>query len=168
MKRRELFSSFASVFSTKQEPESIIVRPPYYEDETFFDKECIECSGACMAFCQEKIIVIREDGTPELDFTKGGCTYCDECAIHCPSSVLSLEHKHKIRAKIEIDMLKCMSWNSTMCFSCKDPCLDYAIDFLGMFRPTINQDSCTACGFCVGVCPSGAIVVKGEDNGGRV
>ena len=40
-----------------------------------------------------------------------------------------------------------------MCFSCKDPCLDNAIDFKAMFMPEIN-DKCTSCGFCLSRCPA--------------
>ncbi|HIC79274.1 MAG TPA: 4Fe-4S dicluster domain-containing protein, partial [Sulfurovum sp.] len=31
----------------------------------------------------------------------------------------------------------------------------------GMFRPTIDQNKCTSCGFCVYRCPSNAITIKG-------
>lgn len=47
-----------------------------------------------------------------------------------------------------------------MCFSCKDPCLDDAIEFLGMFRPEIVTDKCTSCGFCLRACPTSAIEIK--------
>jgi ferredoxin-type protein NapF len=53
-----------------------------------------------------------------------------------------------------------MSWNNTMCFSCKDPCLEDAIFFNAMFKPIINENKCTNCGFCVSVCPSYAILLK--------
>lgn len=101
-----------------------------------------------------------ENKTPVLDFSKGGCTYCDECAKGCPSDVLNVEDKDLIEATFEIEMLQCLSWNNTMCFSCKDPCLDDAIEFLGIFRPTINEEKCVSCGFCVNVCPTGAIKIK--------
>ena len=47
-----------------------------------------------------------------------------------------------------------------MCFSCKDPCLDDAIQFLGMFRPEIDENLCTSCGFCLKVCPTDAITLE--------
>ena len=92
------------------------------------------------------------------NFSNSGCTYCDLCAISCQNGVLNIEDKKQIEAKIEIDILTCLSWQNTMCFSCKDPCLENAIDFLGMFRPTINQN-CTSCGFCIKVCPTNAIKI---------
>ena len=101
---------------------------------------------------------MQDDLTSKLDFTSSGCTQCDECANVCPNAVLKLEYKKHINAKIEIDVLSCLAWNQTMCFSCKDPCLDDAIDFLGMFRPSINS-SCTSCGFCIKTCPTNAIKI---------
>lgn len=165
MKRRELFTS---LFFSKKEKKEVILRPPYfynksskYEDDlSFFIKECINCEGICHTFCEEKIIVMAEDKTPKIDFNLGGCTYCDACAVACPSEVLKIEYKHKIRTKVEINILECISWNKTMCFCCKDPCLENAIEFIGMFRPTINIDNCTSCGFCVAICPTGAIVMS--------
>lgn len=157
MKRRELFSSLTSSFSKKEKQEKII-RPPYFQSEAIFFTNCTDCEGFCSTACEENIIFIQEDSTPKLDFSSSGCTYCDECAIACPNEVLKVDYKKNIDVKIEIDVLSCLSWNQTMCFSCKDPCLDDAIDFLGMFRPSIN-DNCTSCGFCIKVCPTGAIKI---------
>ena len=166
MDRRELFSSLFSS-NIKEEKESV-VRPPYFfveseikkENSLSFFKECVNCDGICSTFCEEKIIIIQDDKTPKIDFTLGGCTYCDKCAKACPHDVLKIENKSNIKQHIEIDMLKCMSWHDTMCFSCKDPCLEDAIEFLGMFRPSIVDDKCTSCGFCINRCPTQAIIIK--------
>lgn len=158
MDRRELFGSLFS--SKEKEKKESVIRPPYFIDEDSFLKECIECDGICSTFCEENIIVIQEDKTPKLDFSESGCTYCDECAKACPSDVLKVEYKKNIPQKIEIDILKCMSWHDSMCFSCKDPCLEDAIEFLGMFRPSIVDDKCTSCGFCISRCPTQAIIIK--------
>lgn len=165
MKRRELFSSLANSFSKEKKQESLI-HPPYYKDIDSFQKECQTCNNECVTFCEENIIVIQKDNTPIIDFSLGGCTYCDECAKACPNDVLKLEYKKNINVKFEINILKCMSWNQTMCFSCKDPCLDNAINFLGMFKPSIDEKICTSCGFCISICPSDAISItqKGEEN----
>lgn len=159
MQRRELLGS---LFSSNEKREVSVIRPPYYLNEDSFAKHCIECDGICSSVCEENIIVIGEDKTPHLDFSSSGCTYCDECAKACPKEVLNLESKKNIEATFEIDMLKCLSWNNTMCFSCKDPCMDNAIEFLGMFRPSILSDKCTSCGFCLSVCPTQAITYKKE------
>jgi len=158
MERRELFSFLSS--SLKGEKKEIIIRPPYYSDITAFDTECQNCDGKCATLCQEQIIIIGEDKTPRLDFSTNGCTYCDDCAIACEVDVLRVEDRKLIDAGIRINESKCLSWQGVMCFSCKDPCLEDAIDFKAMFMPTINQDKCTACGFCISRCPSDAIDIK--------
>jgi len=157
MERRELFSSLASSFK-KEEKQENILRPPYFDDESIFLTNCIECDGICITVCEENIIIIQDDKTPKLDFSINGCTYCDECANACPNEVLTIENKKNIQARIQIDTSECLAWNDTMCFSCKDPCFDDAIDFVRMFKPTIN-DKCTTCGFCIKVCPTQAIKI---------
>jgi len=163
MERRELFSFLSSsVKESLQEKkvEEVIVRPPYFEDINAFDIECQNCEGFCATSCQEQIIIISEDKTPRLDFSKSGCTYCDDCAVACTPNVLTVENKSVIDATIEIDQTSCMSWDGVMCFSCKDPCLEDAIEFKAMFMPTIDQEKCTSCGFCISRCPSYAIGVS--------
>ncbi|QOP45300.1 ferredoxin-type protein NapF [Sulfurimonas paralvinellae] len=162
MERRELFSFLSSSVKEavrEQKDEMMIIRPPYYSDVDAFVTECQNCEGECASLCQEQIIVITEDKTPQLVFNSRGCTYCDECAVACPSDVLLVENKHLIEASIVINKNKCLSWQGVMCFSCKDPCLENAIDFKAMFMPEIN-DKCTNCGFCIGRCPADAIDIK--------
>ena len=165
MQRRELFSSLASslkdvVKTTSTEQQESFLRPPYYNDESLFHNECSKCDAKCATVCEEEIIKITTDGSPYLDFAHSGCTFCDECAKVCEFGVLSLEYKREINATIAINTQECMSWNATMCFSCKDPCLDNAIDFKAMFMPSIDENRCTACGFCISRCPTSAIKIK--------
>jgi len=154
VKRREFFSSLSQAF--KKEEKDMEVYPPYFKDKTDFEK-CKSCDDKrCKDICEERIIFIV-DGKPVLDFSKSGCTFCDECALAC-GDVLKVEHKRRLPA-LEIDMIECLAWHSTICSSCKDVCLDEAIEFLGLFKPQIN-DRCTGCGFCVGVCPTNALKYK--------
>ena len=162
MQRRELFSFLSSSVKEavrEKQDEVVIIRPPYYADSNAFATECQNCEGQCASLCQEQIIKIAEDKTPYLDFSQRGCTYCDECAVGCPSEVLLVENKHLITASIVINEQKCLSWQGVMCFSCKDPCYEDAIDFKAMFMPSINE-KCTNCGFCIGRCPADAIDIK--------
>ncbi len=162
MKRRELFGSLASAFTPKQE---LLVRPPYASDHVLFEQECVRCEGKCATVCEEQIIHIGEDKTPRLFFGESGCTYCDECAKVCEYGVLHISNKVPIAATFEIDVVACMSWHHVMCFSCKDPCLEDAIIFNGVFRPEIDTSKCTSCGFCVRVCPTNAIRVEVKQYG---
>lgn len=158
MQRRELFSSLASSLNSTKKQEKLL-RPPYFGDESLFHNECSKCDAKCATVCEEEIIKISDDKTPYLDFSHSGCTYCDECAIACDFGVLKLEDKKLLGAHVTINKATCLSWNHTMCFSCKDPCLDNAIDFAAMFMPSIS-DKCTACGFCISRCPTNAIEIK--------
>lgn len=158
MQRRELFSSLASSIKGEKKQEKPL-RPPYFGDESLFHNECNKCDAKCATVCEEDIIKIADDKTPYLVFSNSGCTYCDKCALSCEFGVLDLNHKKLIGATVFIDKKSCLSWNHTMCFSCKDPCLDKAIDFQAMFMPLIN-DKCTACGFCISRCPTDAIKIK--------
>ncbi len=157
MNRRELFGQIGSPFQDKNSAKPTI-RPPYYIDEQSFDG-CIVCEDKpCVVACETNIILIKET-KPILDFSYSGCTYCDKCAHACLLDVLKIESKKYIKASFKIDVLKCLSWQSTMCFSCKDPCLDNAIVFDGLFKPVIQDNLCTSCGFCVQACPTAAIEI---------
>ena len=159
MQKRELFNSLASSLKGEKKQEKLL-RPPYFKDESLFQSECHKCDAKCVTVCEEDIIKIANDKTPYIVFDNpNGCTYCDECAIACEEGVLHVEDKQNLNAIVTINKDKCMSWHHTMCFSCKDPCLDNAIDFAAMFMPTIN-DKCTSCGFCINRCPVDAIDIK--------
>jgi len=161
MQRRELFSFLSNSVKNAGKEKETIIRPPYYsnneEDINAFDIECQNCEGLCATSCQEQVIIIGADKTPRLDLSKSGCTYCDDCATACIPNVLTLENKSLISVNVTISQTSCMSWDGVMCFSCKDPCLEDAIDFKAMFMPTINSEKCTSCGFCISRCPSFAI-----------
>ena len=139
----------------------MVLRPPYGLNESFFQSECVLCeSKACAASCDEKIIKISSDGTPTLSFVHRGCTFCDDCANACDANVLSLEHSlnsEKVNARFNISTETCVAHHGVICFSCKEPCIDDAILFNGLFNPVIDADKCTSCGFCLSRCPATAI-----------
>jgi ferredoxin-type protein NapF len=159
LKRREAFANLFRKVSNKDMGEDFIF-PPYLTSKELLYVECVKCDGDCVTACPENIIKITDKKIPVLDFKDSGCTFCQECAIVCPNGVLSLEDSEpKIYGKTNIHVLECISWKQTICYSCKDICLENAIDFLGMFRPEINS-KCTNCGFCISVCPTDAITLK--------
>jgi len=161
--RRDFFRSFTKPLTNQNQEEEtpLVVRPPYGLSESTFQSECPSCQNrACATFCDEKIIVIQEDGTPTLDFSKNGCTFCDECAKVCEAGVLSLENldtSEKINAMFRISYEECVAHQGVICNACKEPCIDDAILFNGMFNPVIDEERCTGCGFCISRCPTQAI-----------
>lgn len=110
--------------------------------------------------CEEEIIKFDNGKIPYLDFTVSGCSDCRKCLEACEPGVLH-DSEVFIKGSIRINVVKCMSWHNVMCFSCKDPCLDNAIVFQNMFRPEIDNDACTLCGYCISRCPGDAIEVIG-------
>jgi len=154
VERREFFSSFTRPF--RREERRTPIYPPYFHSREDFER-CLDCSDkSCEKVCEEGIIEIV-DGIPILNFSRSGCTFCDECARACELAVLKVEEKRFLPAMV-IDPIECLAWHGTICSSCRDACLDRAIEFVGLFRPEI-KGNCTGCGFCVGVCPTGAISV---------
>ena len=159
--RRDFFKSFAAPLRQTKEESPLLVRPPYAKSESFFQSECPSCeSKACMASCDEKIIFIADDGTPALSFKVNGCTFCDECAKVCEADVLSLDNEEIstwLNAIFRISTQACVAHDDVICYACKEPCLDNAILFNGLFNPVIDDEKCTGCGFCISRCPTEAI-----------
>ncbi len=167
LSRRDFINPFKKTLKQNKQSSPLWVRPPYGLSESLFQSECVTCeSKACASSCDEGIIVINKEGTPILNFIKSGCTFCDDCAKACEGSgmsVLSLGYEHttkKINAKFLISTEGCVAHHGVICFSCKEPCIDNAILFNGLFNPVIDRDKCTGCGFCFGRCPTQAIVFE--------
>ncbi|WP_309496586.1 ferredoxin-type protein NapF [Sulfurovum sp.] len=159
--RRDFLNRFRKPLEQSKEVSPLVVRPPYGLSESLFQSECVACeSKTCVTSCDEQIIFIQDDGTPSLNFTKSGCTFCEDCASVCEPNVLSLENVHtaeQLNATFRISTEGCVAHHGVICFSCKEPCIDDAILFNGMFNPVIDMDKCTGCGFCLGRCPTQAI-----------
>jgi len=159
--RRDFFKSFTKTLGQTKEDSCLLVRPPYGETESLFQNKCPSCEGKeCVTSCDEKIIFIEEDGTPTLTFKQNGCTFCDACAEACKEEVLSLKNvdtSSYINAIFKISLEACVAHHGVICNACKEPCIDDAILFNGMFNPVIDDEKCTACGFCISRCPTQAI-----------
>ncbi|WP_457600934.1 ferredoxin-type protein NapF [Hydrogenivirga sp.] len=155
MNRRD----FLTAFVPSSDKKAAVLRPPYTDEGTEYGV-CRECSAPCVKECETGVLVMDEEGYPSLSFSKTGCTYCEKCAEACPEGVISKEKTERIRAEVVINPNRCSAWNGVLCFSCKEPCLDNAIRFEGLYKPVVVAGRCTACGFCVSVCPTGAIEVR--------
>lgn len=158
--RREFLNNFRKPLN-KGEEVLEIVRPPYGLSQSLFQSECIRClNKSCVTSCDEQIISIGIDGTPSVSFAKSGCTFCEDCANVCSPNVLDLknvETSDRLNAKFTISLESCIAHHGVVCFACKEPCIDDAILFNGLFNPIIDDSRCTACGFCLARCPTEAI-----------
>lgn len=154
MNRREFFKAFVPSSEKKAH-----VRPPYSDEETDFSP-CRDCDAPCVEVCETGIMFRDEEGAPALSFTNSGCSFCGACAESCGKGVLSPDKPRSIRAEVYINPKRCSAWQGVLCFSCKEPCLDNAIRFEGLYKPVVLKDKCSSCGFCIPVCPTGAIEVK--------
>jgi ferredoxin-type protein NapF len=102
------------------------------------------------------------DGLPTLDFDAGECTFCGECARHCPEPVFAATPATQFAHHAVIGQ-SCLALNYVDCQACRDTCPTTAIRFKprlgGPFVPTLEADSCTGCGACIAVCPTEAITM---------
>lgn len=155
--RREFFSSLFGALKASDSKSLPLIRPPYYSDISLFEKICLECAGSCAKACEEQIVEILDNKTPKINLKLGGCTYCDLCALACEYGVLNVADKRELDVRFKIDKSRCLSWSGTMCYSCKDACLQNAVELVGMFKASINHNVCNSCGFCIRPCPSDAI-----------
>ncbi|ADV46852.1 4Fe-4S binding protein [Nitratifractor salsuginis] len=157
--RREFFRSLACPVREEAPKETAILRPPYAGDLSLFQSRCPTCeTHACATACEEEIIVIRADRTPTLNLTEKGCIFCEACAEACEAGVLNLsDGPERVNAFFRIDPKACLAHHDTICFACKEPCIDDAILFNGLYNPVIDEERCTGCGFCMSRCPTQAI-----------
>ena len=150
MQRRDFFN----FLNSEEKKEEIIFRPPYMGGDI---NECFECEAPCVSECEENIL--EYENAPFINFNKGGCTYCEACFEHCEKDVLN-DLNIQIKSIAKLSTKSCIAWNGVVCNSCADVCDVRAIKFFGMFKPTINLDTCTGCAMCVHICPSSAINMK--------
>jgi len=136
------------------------VRPPWAVEEGLFVDRCDRC-GDCVDACQAQIIVVGSGGFPEIDFSRGGCTFCEDCLRACePRALEAKDPPWRLKAEI---LTSCLSLNAVVCRSCGEACDEEAIRFKletgGIARPEVDAGQCTGCGECYGVCPVKAVRV---------
>jgi ferredoxin-type protein NapF len=156
--RRGFFSSLVSLTQVKEKEVAFFPLLPGFIPNSA--QGCLECTtSACKTVCEEGIVVREGTAEPYLDFSRRGCTFCGECITACESDCFVAEPVKALKAEIQIGILSCLAWNKTICRSCADVCNEKAIQFTGLWFPEIDPLACTACGFCVGVCPAFAISI---------
>ena len=147
------------------------LRPPWALAERAFSHVCDGCSE-CVTACKENIIFMSLRKLPQLDFSKGGCTFCGDCSTVCETGALQPNHEPgqlpwRLHAGISD---ACLAKRGTNCVSCLEVCEYDAIiarpALGGRTKMHIDTMACTGCGICIKPCPVDAISLNnpvGED-----
>ena len=102
-------------------------------------------------------------GYPEVDFRRGECTFCGECASACPEAVLKNDVQPPWRLRLRVED-RCLAKRQVICQACADICDQQAISFPPQLRnvatPKVNIEDCNGCGACVSACPEDALVLE--------
>ncbi len=148
-----------SLLGGKWQQEFQALRPPWAGDGDAFLKSCDACLH-CVRACPEGILLAGPDGYPTIDFSRGGCNFCGDCAAACESGALSRAHALPWQNKAQIDS-GCLSVQGVVCRLCEEQCEAGAIRFRpalgGYALPTVDNSRCTGCGACVRFCPNQSI-----------
>ncbi|MBL4614468.1 MAG: ferredoxin-type protein NapF [Magnetovibrio sp.] len=152
------------------------IRPPWSRQETQFIDACTQCDK-CLSACDEGIVIRGAGGYPEIDFQRGECTFCGDCAKVCtPGAIFFQKCDQDLPQQLPPALPSALPWSldakiSSACLSakaitcrvCGDRCDARAIRFQlsvgGIADPIIDQTACTGCGACVAPCPVNAVVL---------
>lgn len=153
-----------SFLRVRMRKEELAPRPPWALEEDEFIQRCTRCD-ACVTVCPSGILVRADGGFPVVDFTRGECTFCAACLIHCEPRALRREAEDAapwlLRAVIGEG---CLAQHGVECRVCGENCPQSAIRFRlragAVARPELDLEICTGCGACVGPCPTRAILVR--------
>ncbi len=155
-------SRFASGFgaSSPPIPSPRTILPPWAGDNSFFYSNCDGC-GVCIQNCENGILVAGPQGYPQVDFSRGACSFCGACARSCPGEALCPEGKVTpwvLKASITAT---CLARGNVLCRTCVEHCGEGAIIMSktngAIAVPRIQAEKCSGCGACYSPCPVRAI-----------
>jgi len=139
-----------------------IIRPPWAVDELGFVGACSRC-GDCIGVCPEKILETGRGGFPHVNFSKGECTFCGNCAEKCKSGAINKRTDDAPWPLKAVIAPSCLTLKQVMCRTCGDSCPVGAIRFRisvgAVARPEVAPAACTGCGACFGPCPVSAVTI---------
>lgn len=136
-----------------------IIRPPWSVPGAQFLSVCNRC-GECIRCCGQRVVEQNILGYPRMNFSRGECTLCGDCATACPTGALVRNDSPPWTIKPRVHM-SCLSVKGTVCRVCAEQCESEAIRFHsargGVSHPAILDELCHGCGACVSACPVQAI-----------
>ena len=137
--------------------------PPWHRGLAL-ETHCIGCAQPCVSSCDPGIIRVHPPNhdyadIPYLDFTTGGCTFCQACVEACPIDIAIADKATPSIGTLTINRKSCIAWQDIICVSCSHACDYKAITTSYQRRPRVDTMACTGCGRCVPVCPVKALTV---------
>ena len=142
------------------------VRPPWARGELAFLAACSRCD-ACIRACPTGILLRSDGGFPAVDFSRGECTFCGECAAGCePQALLRAPDGLSPWALKASIGQSCLAEAGVECRVCGENCPESAIRFRprlgGVALPQLDASACTGCGACFAPCPTRAIALNAD------
>jgi ferredoxin-type protein NapF len=137
-------------------------------DEAAFLEVCDAC-GECITACPENILLADGLGRPRVEFSAGGCTFCDVCAQSCTRGAFhgDRERFQPWKAAAEVSNA-CLEHRGITCRTCEVGCEPMAISFSprpgGISHLRIDAERCNGCGACVALCPVDALKVRLDES----
>ena len=139
-----------------------VIRPPWAVAEPDFVEVCDRC-GDCIGVCPEKILEKGRGSFPQVNFSKGECTFCGDCARKCKSGVLNKRVDDAPWSLKAVIAPSCLALKQVVCRTCGEACPVGAIRFRisvgAVARPEVDPVACTGCGACYGPCPVSAVTM---------
>ncbi|MDH5571007.1 MAG: ferredoxin-type protein NapF [Gammaproteobacteria bacterium] len=138
---------------------TLVIRPPWSVEESVFTESCTRCNE-CLKVCETGILVAGQGGFPEVNFSKGECSFCQQCAQICREKIFNSVNKIPWQ-HVAIINENCLSLKGIVCQVCGEQCESRAIRFKQqagkIAQPVIDTDNCNGCGACSQPCPVSAI-----------